>query len=130
MNTGDALPQSEAVKKLYGMLGLARKAGKIISGTELVCDAVRHGKAAHVYIASDVSQNTQKRIVNCCTFYETAFTVLSAKGAELGKSVGKQSFAAALAVTDKGFAAAVSKITDENSVCCKADSSSAGGADI
>jgi len=115
-------------KKLCGMLGLAKKAGRIISGTELVCDAVRKGKVCQVYIASDASQNTVKRLSNCCTYYGTPCAVIAIDGAELGHSVGKKSIQAAAAVTDTGFTAAINKIIDQTSECCKADAISAGGA--
>ena len=116
--------------RLLGMLGIAKKAGKIISGTELVCDAVRHGKACHVYIAHDASGNTNKRLINCCSFYKTPCTVIKVNGTELAKAIGKgHSTVAAAAITDISFTAAINKIIDENSECCKAGVISAGGAD-
>ena len=116
--------------RLKGMLGLAKKAGRIISGTGLVCDAVRKGKVCQVYIACDVSDNTSKRLTNCCAYYETPCAVIPVSGSELGHTIGKKSIQAAAAVTDPGFTAAINKLISfvNNSECCKADAISAGGA--
>ena len=52
------------------MLGLARKAGKLAAGTEHVTDAVRSRRAVIVLPANDISDNTVKRIRDCCAFYK------------------------------------------------------------
>ena len=50
--------------KLLGMLGLAARARKIITGTELVTEKIKSGKKVElVLIAADVSQNTFKKLV-------------------------------------------------------------------
>ena len=53
-------------KKFAGLLGIAKKAGLVIAGTNLVTDSIRSGsvsKCPHaVFLASDVSENPRKRI--------------------------------------------------------------------
>ena len=115
--------------RLKGMIGLAKKAGRAVSGTELVNDAVRRGKMEHVYISCDASQNTHKRLTNCCLYYKVGYTVTALSSMEIAKAIGRQSPVAAVGITDNNFTAQINKIIEENSECCKADLVSAGGAD-
>jgi ribosomal protein L7Ae-like RNA K-turn-binding protein len=48
-------------QKILNMLGLARRAGKLVTGEELVVDEVRKQKAKLVFVASDASENTRKK---------------------------------------------------------------------
>ena len=84
------------------MLGLAKRAGKIVCGTDAVIDKVRNKSAFLVIISSDVSQATNKRITDKCNFYETTKIIYGISEAN-GKAVGKTNVAA-IAVTDKNFA--------------------------
>ena len=47
--------------KIYGLLGLARRAGKISFGTESSIDTIERRKAKLVIIANDSSDRTKKR---------------------------------------------------------------------
>ena len=49
------------------LLGLANRAGKIISGEELVIKEIRSGKAKLVFFSEDASANTKKKITDKCT---------------------------------------------------------------
>ena len=52
---------------LLQLLGLAARARKTISGEELVIKEIRNGKAKLVFLASDASANTTKKIQDKCT---------------------------------------------------------------
>ena len=88
--------------KLYGMLGLAKRAGKVVSGADAVIDRVRTKSAFLVIISSDVSEATNKRITDKCNFYETTKIIYGTSEVN-GKTIGKADVAA-IAVTDKNFA--------------------------
>ncbi|MCQ2771165.1 MAG: ribosomal L7Ae/L30e/S12e/Gadd45 family protein [Clostridia bacterium] len=91
------------LKNLLFRIGLARKAGKLISGTELVCDAVRDGKVKLVVIASDASANSMKRITNCVKFYEQDSEIVDGlTTSDLGYAIGK-SPVACIGITDDNF---------------------------
>ena len=47
--------------KVYSMLGLCMRAGKLKSGELSVLEAVRGGKAQAVIISEDASENTKKQ---------------------------------------------------------------------
>lgn len=92
------------------MLGLAQKAGRLVSGEFMTESAVKSYGAYLVVIAQDVSENTRKKFRNMCEFYEVPIREHATKD-ELGHSLGKE-FRASLAVTDEGFAQAILKKMD------------------
>ncbi|BAL61920.1 ribosomal protein L7A family [Melissococcus plutonius DAT561] len=47
-------------QKILNLLGLATKAGKIVTGEELTIKDIRNQKTALVFIAKDASKNTKK----------------------------------------------------------------------
>ena len=101
-------------QKVLGLLGFARKAGRLVIGTELVCNAVRSGKVKTmpriVLLAADASANTQKRVTNLCKYYECECATLHASTAELGHQIGKQGAVSTVGVADDGFTKAIRKL--------------------
>ena len=108
------LEQLQKQKKLAGLLGIAKKAGRVIAGTNLVTDAVRSGsvsKCPHaVFLAKDVSENTRKRINNCCTYYEVPLYDIPLTSAEVGDAIGKSGSVSAVGITDAGLCDALVKL--------------------
>jgi ribosomal protein L7Ae-like RNA K-turn-binding protein len=93
------------------MIGLAMKAGKIVSGEFSVETGIKNGNVLLCIIAEDASDNTKKKFTNMCTFRQITLITLSDK-AGLGKAVGKE-YRATLGVVDEGFAKTIlSKIGD------------------
>ena len=98
--------------KLLSMIGLAKKAGKVICGSPLICEQMgRKAKPELVVIASDASEQSVKKLTVKSQFYNIKYIVYSATKEELAHAVGKQSELAALAITDKGFAAELLKLS-------------------
>ena len=54
--------------RVYGLIGLAMKAGKIKAGEFSVEKSIKEGKAKVVFVAEDASENTTKKFNNSC-FY-------------------------------------------------------------
>lgn len=88
--------------KFYRMLGLAKRAGKVVSGEGGVSDNIRNGKAKLVIVAEDASENTKKKFRNSCDYYSVFYLECDDRF-KAGQSIGK-SFAVVLAVCDKNFA--------------------------
>lgn len=99
------------MNKAIQFLGMAKKAGKLVSGQFGVETAVKSGKAYIVCIASDASDNTKKEFNDMCNFYETEFVEFGTKE-ELGSILGKDE-RACIALTDEGFARALKKKLQE-----------------
>ena len=94
--------------RLLSMIGIAQKAGKIVSGGFLCEKAVKSREAKLVIIAEDAQKNTVSTISNKCTFYHIPFGFYGTKES-LGHAIGKEERSCA-AVTDQGFADSISKL--------------------
>lgn len=97
-------------KKVLGTLGLAMKAGDVVSGEFMTEKAIRDGVAKLVIVAEDASANTKKKFANSCHYYQVPYAEFGDKDL-LGNAIGKE-FRASLAVTDKGFAKSIGKNLD------------------
>ncbi len=91
--------------KFLGMIGLAKRAGKIITGEDLCSKAVKIGTSRLVIISQDASDNTKKSITDSCKFYNVEYIEASDK-AMLGKFTGADS-RAVVSVNDDNFAKAI-----------------------
>ncbi len=98
-------------EKCIRLLGLAAKAGKLVYGTEMVCEALRNRKKVLLVAeASDTSANTHKKITDKCEYYGVKHLRLDADMVTLGHSLGKRSGTAVVGVTDPSFATGIEKI--------------------
>ena len=112
IRTGDSRNKPLSQPRFLGTLGLAMRAGKLVSGEFMTERAIRDGQARLVIIASDASAGTKKKFTDSCTYYQVPILITSDKET-LGQSVGKRE-RASLAVMDEGFAGSIrKKITGE-----------------
>ena len=95
-------------EQLLFTIGLARKAGKVSVGTDMVCDDIRKKKVHIVIYASDVSANTEKRISDCCNYYNVSCHKCTVTKEDLGIAIGK-SFAACIGITDENLSKLISR---------------------
>ena len=94
--------------KLRGMLGLAKRAGRIVIGQDAVLDAVRKGAATPLALsAADASARTVKQLTDKCTTYGVPCRTLPLTSIEFGAALGKEAPISTAAVTDRGFAEAI-----------------------
>lgn len=99
-------------KKILNLLGLATKAGKIVSGEFMTEKAIKDGRACLVILSEEASPNTRKMFSNMCTYYKVPIHFFGKKE-ELGHSMGKE-MRASLAVLDVGFSKALVKQIELN----------------
>ncbi|GGG12062.1 L7Ae/L30e/S12e/Gadd45 family ribosomal protein [Paenibacillus abyssi] len=93
--------------KALSALGMAMRAGKLVTGDETVLKAVRQGKAHLVIVAGDASENTKKKFRDKCDSY--GVTMMEAFDREtIGNAIGKAE-RVLIAVTDHGFASMIRK---------------------
>ena len=95
-------------KKLASMLGLAQKAGKLVSGEFAVEMTVKNNKALLLLLAADSSDASKKNYRDMAAFYNVPLYEILSKQ-ELGEAIGKAQ-RAAMAVTDSGFSRALEKL--------------------
>lgn len=96
--------------KVFSMLGLAQRAGKVASGEFSTEKAVKTGKAALVIVAVDASDKTKKNFTDMCTYYKVPVCFYGIKD-DLGHAIGKE-FRASVAVLDEEFKKAIMKHMD------------------
>ena len=96
--------------RVYGMLVLAARAGKIVSGSDAVIGAIRSGNVELLIISKDISRNSLDKILKnmgseevICYSFGTA--------EDLGYALGKPDRTVA-AITDKSFAEGISAILE------------------
>ncbi len=89
-------------KNAEGIIGLARRAGALSIGTEQVVAEVRKGRAKLVLIASDVSENTAKRLTDKADYRHVPWERVPLKMHALGRLVGRE-HASAVALLRDGF---------------------------
>ena len=93
--------------KIYSLLGLCMRAGKLKSGEFATLEAIRRKTAEMVIISEDASDNTKKKFSDKCSYYNVPIFVFGNKE-ELGHAIGKD-VRTSLAITDKGFAQSLRK---------------------
>jgi ribosomal protein L7Ae-like RNA K-turn-binding protein len=116
VKTEDNIDKNPSLDKLGGMLGLARKAGKLTFGTDRITDNIRSKQPYIILMASDISANTRKRIENCCKYYKTEYGDLNMTMNILSRYIGQSSAVSAVSITDKSFTAAILAIINSTTV--------------
>ena len=97
--------------RFTGFLGIAAKAGAVVSGEFSVEQALKKGRACLVIIAQDASDNTKKHFKDMCAYRNVPVLLMCSKQA-LGKSLGKQE-RASVGILVKGFADKLISIVQE-----------------
>lgn len=95
-----------SLDRAIGMLGLAKRAGYLVCGTDAVISAVTSKKKpALVIAAEDASARTKKQLSDKCATYEVAYVEIPCEKDILARAVGKKdSQISAAAVCDRGMA--------------------------
>ncbi len=99
-------------KKLFGLIGLAAKARKVVSGEFSTEKSIKSGKSCLVIISEEASDNTKKMFTNMCTHYKVPICLFGTKE-ELGHAMGQQ-LRASLSVEDAGFAKSMAEQMNMN----------------
>lgn len=99
-------------EKIKGYLGLATKAGKLVTGYNTCLDLIPTGKIKLVILATDVGENTRSKIEGKCKSYGIPFRIgLDAE--TMSRACGKED-KGVFGFTDKGFSASIIKIIDKD----------------
>ena len=94
-------------QKALNMLGLAMRAGKLITGEELTIKEIRSERAKLVFVASDAGKNTRKKVLDKSSYYEIpVFDCFTAE--ELMMAIGKPRMV--IGILDKGFAGRIEEL--------------------
>ena len=89
--------------RIYSLLSLAQKAGRLKSGETAVEKSVGGMKSHLVIVATDASENTKKQFRDKCAFYEVPYTLFGTKDG-IGHAIGRGE-RSSLSLEDEGLAA-------------------------
>lgn len=95
---------------IYGLLGLARRAGKLSFGTEASIQTIEKGKAKLVIVASDSSDRMKNNFIQICSLKNVSIKIVG-NIEELSKSIG-QANKAVIVVKEENFAKELIKRID------------------
>lgn len=101
-------------EKVYGLLGLSMKAGKVVFGTESCIDMINKRKIKLLILAEDSSERTINNFKQKAQDNELPVYIFGNKF-ELSKAIGKEN-KTVLGVKDKNLAEAIKKILDGGDV--------------
>ncbi len=88
-------------QKSLNLLGLMTRAGKIVTGEDLIIKNIQEKKVKLLVIASDCGKNNLKKLTDKAKYYGTEFCVIFSTE-EISRAIGKEN-RVALAITDTGF---------------------------
>ena len=91
--------------KLLSMLGICRKAGRLILGADAVAESINKGDAYIVLLTHDLSRRSEKKIAAAAVHKSIKVLKIPLSMDDIGALIGKAS--GIIAVTDKGLADAV-----------------------
>lgn len=103
------------MNKVYSYLGLARRAGKIVSGEQAVVGGIKRGQVFLVLIAEDASSNTYRKFSAMARNHNVRCLVYGEKDL-FGQGLG-QSPRSILGVTDRNFANVIRSHIEEPVEC-------------
>ncbi|MCR5157228.1 MAG: ribosomal L7Ae/L30e/S12e/Gadd45 family protein [Butyrivibrio sp.] len=93
--------------KIYSLLGLCMKSGKLKSGEFATMEAIRKKTAYLVIVSEDASDNTRKQFSDKCKYYNVPI-VFFGDMESLGHAIGKD-VRTSLAITDLGLSESLRK---------------------
>ena len=100
--------------KVYGLLGLTTKAGKLCFGTESCLDMINKKKVNLIIVAEDSSDRTIQNFKEKCIQNNIEFQIYGKKE-EIRKAIGKPN-KTVVGIKDKNLAGAIIKILNGGDV--------------
>ena len=96
-------------QKALNLLGMATRAGKLVSGEEQVIAAIQKGKVDVVICVTDASSKTATKLEDKCRYYDVDY-IQWFTTETLSNAIGKQR--SIVAIADKGFTKSIKKLFD------------------
>ena len=91
-------------QEILNLLGLAKRAGKIVSGEDSVLISLQKKKAKLVFVASDASLQTIDKFDKKCFFYNVKM-IKGFNSEEISNAIGQNR--KVISLIDEGFAKAI-----------------------
>ncbi|MCK8624030.1 L7Ae/L30e/S12e/Gadd45 family ribosomal protein [Apilactobacillus xinyiensis] len=98
-------------KKILNLIGIARRAGKVVTGEDIILSAIKKNKVRFLLIASDTGSSVYKKFNDKAKFYKIP-TNCSFNKAQISDAIGMQR--TILGINDLGFSKKLSELTMQN----------------
>lgn len=98
------------VNRIYSFLGLAAKAGKLVSGDEACERTIKSAKVHLIIVSSDASANTKKKYSDKCENRGLNLRFFGEKE-QIGRYIGKE-IRSVVAILEVGFAKKLMEMID------------------
>lgn len=97
-------------EKIFSLLGMARRAGRLSLGHDAVIESIVRNRARLCIVSEDGSDRLKKELAHACSYEDKdiPFFELDCSTERLSKAVGQKM--STLTVDDEGFAAALIKL--------------------
>lgn len=95
------------MKKVYNLIGIAQRAGKISSGVTAARTSLIRNRACILLMSEDISSNSREILMKSCNKLNIPWIILGSRY-ELGNSIGK-AYRVALTINEAGMAGAILK---------------------
>ena len=73
---------------IFGLLGLACRAGQAVFGAEMALDEIKSGRAAMALIDEGASEGTKKKILDACAYRQVSAHMLPE--GEISRACGRE----------------------------------------
>ena len=96
------------LSKVLTLIGFAYKSRKMVSGEGITLEAIKKSKVKLVFLASDASENTRKRIKDKCSYRDIPVSE-ELDRLQIGNAIGKDE-RVVIGITDEGFSQSMLKL--------------------
>ena len=96
---------------ILSLLGMARRAGRVVLGANQAAQTVERGKGFLVCMSGELSERTRRELTRVCEKGKVPLRELPYTIEELSASIGAP--AGTLTITDENFAAGIRRKCDE-----------------
>ena len=97
--------------KIYNSFGLMQRAGKLITGEDLITKNLKNKKIKLLVITQDCGINTKKKLIDKATFYGVNYIEFS-DIENISRAIGRDN-RVALGMTDDGFIKKFKQLLEE-----------------
>lgn len=97
-------------EKIFGAMGFAAKAGKLVCGRELCIEQMKKGKAVMAFFPQDISDNAKRELSYAFDKSDIPYIAMPVLMSEMSDRLGKTSSVSCAVITDCGFADIIYKL--------------------
>lgn len=110
------MAEKKETNRLFGMIGLAARAGKVKSGEFAAEESIKTGKAKLCILACDASEGTRKHFTDMCTTRNVPMRDIGLTREALGHIIGRGD-RSSVTIEDAGFVKNILGIIEGGNAC-------------